>query len=113
MTKKMVMDSDRLKEVLEFSRIGLPEDEFCEVLDRVNAVLRMCDDMQELDCSSIAPFEWKTQKTHERREDVAVLWDGRDDFMNSAPVRDGDFFKVPRIIAVDCDSRQDEFAEEA
>ena len=34
MIKKMVMDEDRLREVLGFSRIGLPEEEFAEVLDR-------------------------------------------------------------------------------
>ena len=101
MIKKMEMDEERLREVLGFSCIGLPEEEYAEVLDRVNAVLRMCDDMQELDSSNVSPFEWDVMKAPERREDMPVTWDGRDRFLDQAPVRDGDFFHVPRIIARD------------
>lgn len=101
---KMVMDAERLKDVLTFSRIGLPEEEFGEVLDRVNSVLRMCDEMQELDHENIEPFEWDVRKIPERRPDVPVVWTGRDAFLDQAPVRDGDFFRVPRIIARDGES---------
>jgi aspartyl-tRNA(Asn)/glutamyl-tRNA(Gln) amidotransferase subunit C len=101
MIKKMVMDEERLREVLTLARIGLPEEEFPEVLGRVNAVLRMCDEMQELDCSNVRPFEWDVKKAPARREDVPVKWIGRDRFLAQAPVRDGDFFKVPRIIALE------------
>lgn len=101
MIKKMEMDERRLREVLAFSCIGLPEEEYAEVLDRVNAVLRMCDDMQELDSSNVSPFEWDVMKAPERREDIPVKWNGRDSFLDHAPVRDGDFFHVPRIIARD------------
>ena len=46
MIKKMVMDEERLREVLTLARIGLPEEEFPAVLGRVNAVLRMCDELK-------------------------------------------------------------------
>ncbi|MDD4159819.1 MAG: aspartyl/glutamyl-tRNA amidotransferase subunit C [Synergistaceae bacterium] len=101
MIKKMEMDEVRLREVLGFSCIGLPEEEYPEVLDRVNSVLRMCDEMQELDSSNVSPFEWDVKKAPERREDRPVVWEGRDHFLDQAPVRDGDFFHVPRIIAID------------
>ena len=104
MIKKMVMDEERLREVLTLARIGLPEEEFPEVLGRVNAVLRMCDEMQELDCSNVRPFEWDVKKAPARREDVPVKWAGRDRFLEQAPVRDGDFSKVPRIIALESES---------
>ena len=108
MIKKMEMDEERLREVLGFSCIGLPEEEYAEVLDRVNAVLRMCDDMQELDSSNVSPFEWDVMKAPARREDIPVTWDGRDRFLDQAPVRDGDFFRVPRIIAKEDDSESEE-----
>lgn len=104
MVKKMVMDEERLREVLGLSSIGLPEDEFAEVLDRVNDVLRMCDDMQELGCSNVRPFEWDVKKAPSRRSDVPFKWGKRDQFLDQAPVREGDFFRVPRIIARDEDS---------
>ncbi|NLX85425.1 MAG: aspartyl/glutamyl-tRNA amidotransferase subunit C [Synergistaceae bacterium] len=101
MIKKMEMDEVRLREVLGFSCIGLPEEEYAEVLDRANSVLRMCDEMQELDSSNVSPFEWDVKKAPARREDSAVAWKGRDRFLDQAPVREGDFFRVPRIIAGD------------
>ena len=101
MIRKMEMDEIRLREVLGFSCIGLPEEEYAEVLDRVNAVLRMCDEMQELDSSNVSPFEWDVIKAPLRREDMPASWGGRDRFLDQAPVRDGDFFHVPRIIARD------------
>lgn len=97
---KMVMNEERLKEVTEMARIGLPEEEYAAVLARVNAVLRMCDEMQELEHSSVKPFEWDVKKAPERRKDESSVWRGRDPFLEQAPVSDGDFFRVPRIIAL-------------
>lgn len=113
MIKKMVMDEERLREVLGFSKLGLPEEEFPEVLERVNAVLRMCDDMQELEHDEIEPFEWEVNKIPALRKDEPVVWEGRDKFMDQAPVRDGDFLRVPRIISLnDDETSEDEFRED-
>ncbi|MEG1602057.1 MAG: Asp-tRNA(Asn)/Glu-tRNA(Gln) amidotransferase subunit GatC [Cloacibacillus sp.] len=101
MIKQMEMDKERLSEVLTLSRIGLPEDKYQEVLDRVNDILRMCDKMRELADDDAAPFEWDVKKAPGRRADEPVKWDGRDAFLDGAPVRDGDFFRVPRIIALE------------
>lgn len=105
---KMVMNEERLKEVTDLARIGLPKEEYAEVLDRVNAVLRMCDDMQELEHSSVKPFEWDVKKAPERRADKSLEWDGRAGFLAQAPVADGDFFRVPRIIALEGDGEEAE-----
>lgn len=108
MIEKMEMDEERLREVLGFSCIGLPEEEYAEVLDRVNAVLRMCDDMQELGSSNVSPFDWDVKKAPSRREDIAVIWEGRDRFLDQALVKEGDFFRVPRIIAKSDDEMEEE-----
>ena len=108
MIKKMEMDRERLSEVLTLSRIGLPEDQYQEVLDRVNDILRLCDKMQELAHEDVAPFEWDVKKAPARRTDEPVRWTGRDLFLEEAPVRDGDFFRVPRIIALEDDGEGEE-----
>jgi len=105
---KMEMDEQRLREVIELSRIGLPEEEFKDVLDRVNAVLRMCDEMQDLRMDGVSPFEWDIIEAQRMRPDVPEVWEGRDAFLNQAPVRDGDFFRVPRIIPLEEDGVSEE-----
>lgn len=101
MIKNMEMDMERLREVLTLSRIGLPEEKYQEVLDRVNEILRMCDKMQELAGEYEPSFEWDVMKPPMRRRDEPVKWEEREDFLAQAPVRDGDFFRVPRIIALE------------
>lgn len=103
---RMEMNEERLREVTDLARIGLPKEEYAAVLARVNAVLRMCDDMQELEHSSVKPFEWDVKKAPERRPDEPFKWDGRERFMAQSPVSDGDFFRVPRIIALDNDEEE-------
>ena len=101
MIEKMEMDRERLREVLTMSRIGLPEEDYQEVLDRVNDVLRLCDKMREIAHEEVKPFEWEVKKAPARRADEPKRWGGRDEFLAKAPVRDGDFFRVPRIIALE------------
>lgn len=105
---KMEMNEERLKEVTNMARIGLPPEEYETVLARVNAVLRMCDEMQQLEHLSVKPFELDVKKEPVRREDRSQVWDGRDDFLSRAPVSDGDFFRVPRIIALDDSVEEDD-----
>lgn len=98
---KMEMNEERLKEVTNLASIGLPREEYAAVLERVNAVLRMCDAMQELDHSLVKPFEWDVNRSTERRPDAPDQWSGRTFFLAQAPAADGDFFRVPRIIALE------------
>ncbi|MDO5116505.1 MAG: Asp-tRNA(Asn)/Glu-tRNA(Gln) amidotransferase subunit GatC [Synergistaceae bacterium] len=107
MIEKMEMDAERLREVLTLSRIGLPEESYQEVLDRVNDILRLCDKMRELAHEEAEPFEWDVKKAPARRADEPVRWSGRDLFLSEAPVRDGDFFRVPRIIALEDDGEEE------
>lgn len=108
----MDMDESRLREVLGFSQIDLPESEFKTVLNRINAVFRMCDEMDELDYSSVTPFEWDIKKSPTRRIDNSKKWNKRDVFLAQAPVVDGDFFRVPRIISLEEDDKANGICEE-
>ena len=67
MIQNMEMDRERLREVLTLSRIGLPEEKYQEVLDRVNEILRLCDKMQELAGEDVPQFEWDVKKAPARR----------------------------------------------
>lgn len=104
--KEMRMDEGRLREVLTLSKIDLPENEFNEVLRRVNDVFAMCDEMAELDLKSVEPFDWKVRTPQGRRCDCTESWNGRDKFLSQAPTADGDFFRVPRIIDQDNGSEE-------
>lgn len=104
---KMEMNEERLKEVTDLAKIGLPKEEYASVLARVNAVLRMCDEMQELEHDSVKPFEWEEKKAPDRRADTPVVWDGRTSFLAQSPAADGYFFRVPRIIARDDENSED------
>ena len=107
MTDKNKINETVLKEILSISCIDLPEKEYPEVMNRINEVLRMCDEMGDLDLTDVRPFEWETSGPFSRREDLPFSWSGRDSFLKGAPVSDGDFFRVPRILAEDVGSEEE------
>jgi aspartyl-tRNA(Asn)/glutamyl-tRNA(Gln) amidotransferase subunit C len=110
--KKIVMTKDKLIEVFDLSKIKLPsEAEFQKVLNKINELIYMCDDMRDLDLTKVNTFEWEMHSLPKRREDIPQIWDRRDSFLEKAPVSEGDFFRVPRIMALEESSSNGEIDE--
>ncbi len=88
MIKKMEMDEERLREVLGFSCIGLPEEEYAEVLMPGSSAVLRCTICRNSDSSNVSPFEWDVMKAPARREDIPVTWGWRGSLPDQAPVRE-------------------------
>ena len=102
MNIKLLMTVDRLKEVFELSKISIPsEPEFTTILNKINFLIEECSDFTELDLSEIPSFDWHDDTFLERRADAKHQWSGRDLFLKKAPVANGDYFRVPKIISAE------------
>ncbi len=100
---QMRLDKERLLEVLKLSQLRIDECHYDEIISRVNDVLALCDKMADLPHETLEAFEWDVKKEPVRRKDEAVTWTGRDKFMDESPIKDGDFYRVPRIIALEAE----------
>jgi aspartyl/glutamyl-tRNA(Asn/Gln) amidotransferase C subunit len=69
------------------------------MMNSINDILDFCALVGDLDCEGTPDFTWKLKKLPARRPDSPSEWADRKKFESDAPTFEGEFFKVPRIIA--------------
>jgi aspartyl-tRNA(Asn)/glutamyl-tRNA(Gln) amidotransferase subunit C len=100
----MVTDKD-VSYVAELAQLELTEDERVHMLKDLNAILGHIDTLNELDTSNVEPMAQVASagnvtevSAHTMRADEARPSLPRDEGLRNAPVTDGVFFKVPKVI---------------
>ncbi len=96
MAKKL--DNAQVKKVAKLSRLQLTEAEVEEFTGQLSAVLEYIEKMDELNTDGVEPLAHCLPISNCFREDVAVESLGTEKTLENAPQRDGEFFKVPKIL---------------
>ena len=86
--------------VARLARLELTEDEKERYAGQLENILKYVDTLNEADTSGVQPTNHALQLSNVWREDVCVQSsvELREQLLNNAPERDGDFFKVKKII---------------
>ncbi len=95
---KKKIDKEQAKKVAKLSRLQLSEDEVEEFTHQLSAVLDYMDKLNELDTTNVEPLAHCLPITNVFREDCVKESLGTEKTLANAPQRDGDFFKVPKIL---------------
>lgn len=96
MAKKI--DEAQVRKVAKLSRLELSESEVGEFTGQLSAILDYVEKMNELDTENVEPLAHCLPISNILREDVAKESLGSDKALANAPQRDGNFFKVPKIL---------------
>ena len=96
MVKKI--DQAQVKKVAKLSRLELTEAEAEEFTDQLSAILEYMDKLNELDTKNVEPLAHCLPINNIFRQDNIKESLGTDRALANAPQRDGDFFKVPKIL---------------
>ena len=77
-------------------------DDFDKMLDdfiskQLSDVLGYVEQMNEVDTTGVEPMSHAISFSNVMREDVEYYEQTREELMQNAPDREGDFFKVPKI----------------
>lgn len=96
MEKKI--DAEQVRKVAKLSRLDLTETEVAEFAGQLSAILDYMEKMNELDTTNVEPLAHCLAVKNVFREDVARESLGTEKALANAPQRDGDFFKVPKIL---------------
>lgn len=96
MDKKI--DQEQVRKVAKLSRLELTEAEVEEFTSQLSAVLDYVEKMNELDTAGIEPLAHCLPISNVFREDCVRESLGTDKTLANAPQRDGEFFKVPKIL---------------
>lgn len=96
MEKKI--DQAQVRKVARLSRLDLTEAEVEEFTGQLSAILDYVEKMNELDTENVEPLAHCLPVSNVFREDSVKESLGTENTLANAPQRDGEFFKVPKIL---------------
>jgi aspartyl-tRNA(Asn)/glutamyl-tRNA(Gln) amidotransferase subunit C len=96
MEKKI--DQAQVRKVARLSRLDLTDSEVEEFTGQLSAILDYVEKMNELDTENVEPLAHCLPVSNVFREDSVKESLGTENTLANAPQRDGEFFKVPKIL---------------
>lgn len=95
---KNIIDEQKVRAVAKLSRLDLADDEVAAFSRQLSAILEYVEKLNELDTTSVEPLAHCLPISNVFREDKAKESLGVEKTLANAPQRDGEFFKVPKIL---------------
>jgi aspartyl-tRNA(Asn)/glutamyl-tRNA(Gln) amidotransferase subunit C len=93
-----MIDREQVKKVALLARLALTPEEEEKFATQLSSILDYADQLSELDVSDVPPTTRAIDVSNITRPDQLQPYGDRDAILEGAPDRDGDFFKVPKII---------------
>ena len=90
--------SSDVRKVAQLARLELPEDQIETYTAQLEEILSYVDQLQEIDTQKVPPTTRAVEVVNSMREDLVEVRSSREDILNQAPHREGDFFRVPKIL---------------
>ena len=92
------ISSSDVRKVAQLARLELPDDQIEIYTDQIEEILSYVDQLQEIDTKNVSPTTRAVEVVNAMREDLVDVKCLREDILNQAPHREGDFFRVPKIL---------------
>lgn len=96
-----MIDREQVRKVAHLARLELTTEEEEKFTTQLNDILGYFEQLSELDVSDVKPTTRAIEVSNVLRSDVLKPYPDRALILDRAPDRDGDFFKVPKIINAD------------
>ena len=91
--------ADDVRKVAQLARLDLPDDTIAASTGQLERILDYVDQLQAVDTEGVLPTTRAVEVVNATREDTVVDTDVRQELLDQAPQREGDFFRVPKILA--------------
>ncbi|MHC4116518.1 MAG: Asp-tRNA(Asn)/Glu-tRNA(Gln) amidotransferase subunit GatC [Planctomycetota bacterium] len=92
------IDEKQVRKVAKLSRLQLTDAEVGEFTGQLSAILGYVEKMNEADTENVEPLAHCLPISNVFRSDNVKESLGTEKALANAPQRDGDFFKVPKIL---------------
>ena len=92
------IDTDLVRHIAKLSRIELTDLQVETFGKQLADILGYFDKLQELDTENVEPMAHAVESNNVFGEDVVGESLSPDEALKNAPARDGNFFKVPKVI---------------
>jgi aspartyl-tRNA(Asn)/glutamyl-tRNA(Gln) amidotransferase subunit C len=91
--------ADDVRKVAQLARLELPEETIATYTGQLERILDYVDQLQAVDTEGVAPTTRAVEVVNATRDDRVETTDVREELLDQAPQREGDFFRVPKILA--------------
>ena len=93
------ISADDVRKVAKLARLDLPEEKIATYTHQLERILDYVDHLQSVDTEGVPPTTRAVEVVNVTRDDVVVPTAVREQLLDEAPQREGDFFRVPKILA--------------
>lgn len=94
----MAITREEVLHVARLARLALSEDEVDRLKDQIGGILGYIRQLDALDTRDIVPTSHAVEMGTPFRDDTVRPFGDKEALLANAPDREGDFFRVPRII---------------
>ena len=91
--------ADDVRKVAELARLALPEEKIATYTSQLEKILDYVAHLEAVDTSGVPPTTRAVEVVNVTRADRVEPTPIRENLLDLAPQREGDFFRVPRILA--------------
>jgi aspartyl-tRNA(Asn)/glutamyl-tRNA(Gln) amidotransferase subunit C len=93
-----MVDKTTVEYVARLSRLKIAPEQTEYLAGQLSKILAYIDKLKELDVSSVEPMRGLNLSHNVFRQDVPKPSSARQDILSNAPQREGDYFKIPKVI---------------
>lgn len=94
----MALSREVVRRIAVLARLELGDADEAALTEQLDHILQYFEKLKELDTDNVEPTAHVVPMAEAVREDVVSNPPAAEEFRANAPQRDGDFFKVPKII---------------
>ena len=93
------ISADDVRKVAQLARLDLPEEKIATYTGQLESILEYVSQLEGIYTEGVPETTRAVEVTNVTREDGVTPTPVREDILNQAPQREGDFFRVPKILA--------------
>ncbi|MDJ0898639.1 MAG: Asp-tRNA(Asn)/Glu-tRNA(Gln) amidotransferase subunit GatC [Xenococcus sp. MO_188.B8] len=94
-----MIDREQVKKVANLARLDITPEEEEQFTTQLNSILDYFDQLSELDTDNVLPTTRAIETSNITRPDQLQPFTDRQALLDSAPEQEGDYFRVPKIMA--------------
>lgn len=94
----MAIDKDTVRRIARLARLKLDEGQIASMETELNAMLAWVEQLQEVDVAGVEPMTSVVAQRLKMRDDVVTDGGYPDDLTRNAPLAEGHFFVVPKVV---------------
>ena len=91
-------DKKSVEYVANLARIRITSEEKDSLAEQLSKIIGYIDKLKELDVEGVEPLRGASISRDVFREDKVIPSNCREDILKNSPSREGDYFKIPKVI---------------